>query len=304
MSFLVRRIKSDVEINLELHSFENQHVSSLVHDKYIYIPIGINGDNCIYDVYQLCNGCLIKTKYKDRLDRNYYIKLDGNTFYASNPNTGNISKIYTVDEYIKSCSFTCDIGGSYIIFNNNNVILVYLRDDIFEIRKYTFDSKYMIMSVFETQDNIYFTHYNIYDKISFAYLNKLSNIVTDLSIQHNDIYDYILRRNNKYYFGAYDNKITVINKKNQIKTYNFTYSVNYLYCNNNYVIIRDQNMPWSNIYNMKLQLVHQINKSITHLSDKIIVFNNTEIYEIIPITHKIKKLFVNTEYKHILRMFI
>ena len=303
MSFSIRKCKSDVEINLGLRLFGNRYKPGFVHDKYIHIPIGMNGDDHIYDVYQLCNGYLTKIEYKDKPKRNYYITDYKNTFYINDQNTGTIHEIYTADEYIETYDFRYFENYFYIVFNSNNILLTHYHDDVFETQKYTIDPKYIIASLFETQDNIYFARCDIYDKIRFSCLNKLSNIVTDLPIKYDYIFDIVTLINNRYYLVADTNKLTVINKKNQIKTCNFTYTVNDLYCNNNYIIIRDRNISCSNIHNMKLQLIRQINKSITHLSDKIIVFNDTKIYEIIPITHKIKKLMINCNYKHILRLF-
>lgn len=301
--FLLRQLCSDTGNSFDLSPIwgKQSYIDGIVDDKYIYIP-SYAGE---YDVYQLSDGLLKKNNlYNDLIIHDHYIDCVGGSLRATNIHTDDSYEIYNEIEHIIYTSQQID-KVSITARNGSDVYAIFLRytNGSFNKSKYKLKDCPTASRPFESKNNIYYRYRSdTSDEYEIAYCNKLTGDVKYLPIVNN--YRSLVVLNNKYYFRSYENFITVIDKNDQIRTFRFPYEIMDILCNDKYIIIGTVKIRPPCIYNMKLQLVRQINKYITHLSNKFIVFNHTEIHEIIPITYKIKKLFQNTDYKHILRMII
>lgn len=285
----------------------------LVHNSYIYV----RNTKDQYDIYKykLNNVISVKKNYilngdsYHRIIHDHYITYDNKYLIAINIHNGARQDICMLDD-IPDRYYELLFSDKLFIYINNshkhvNYIIKYING-VFIVCNKIESPSFQINphDMYETKKYIYWINrewdsinkINYYNTIKYCKLSKMSEVIL------NDIP--ICMTNGNYYFNMIKNKIIIIDQNDNIKTYLFPYShVGYIHCNNKYFCHTYERKLY--IHDMKMQLIKIINKQVSSIDNRIIVFNTgEEVYPIIPLTYKIKKLFVNTSYKHILRMVI
>lgn len=318
---------------LKFQTADEDKLEIILSNSYIYI----NRENKNVDVYEY-KSSLVNVKNDYSFER--FKKYDG---YNQMPNLvygHHIDCDYDY-EYLRAFNIhngtvqnICKIGSSLFYYINmyliHDKIFIYLESDEDPFAEHMNDMLFVIEyvnGVFVVQhqiplgssENLYgmyetkkYIYWQIYMKHDYTcQYDKSSKSIKTIRDKPSyiSLKDKLFHRllcslsNDRFYFKIYYDKIIVIDQNDNSKIYTFPYDIFITYyCNNKYFCIVYKDKTY--FHNMKMQLIKIIDKQVSSIDNKIIVFNKKEAYPIIPLTYKIKKLFVNTSYKHILRMFL
>ena len=199
-----------------------------------------------------------------------------------------------------------DNGNIWIVLSYagrkyNKYILKF--NGLMKVKIYLDTWEYNPFSIFETKRNIYVT------SGYFVYVGKKDGPVLFGTCENNMIYSQVLQfsdicKNHKFYFiHVSKNEFIKIDKDGNRKKYRINESILSMRCNNTLLVIRI-NDGYCILYDMRMRLLRFIKYNIYEMNDKYIIkgYKDTTFIKF-NLKLNLNSL-TNTEYKHILRLFM